>query len=144
MNNLKLVGPDNKKLSTVCTKIAMEDMAKAVKFAKRMLSFLGNRIDGVGLSANQVGRTDRTFVISIMGLKEMFINPIVTELSKKKTKLKEGCLSYPGKVKAIKRPENLIITYFNGKKMIKTPANGIIARIILHEMDHLEGTCKVK
>ena len=67
-------------------------------------------------------------------------NPKVLKESKKRVKLEEGCLSYPDIFLDVDRPESIIVKYEDeGKKLHKIRLEGFIARIFLHEYDHMEG-----
>ena len=101
------------------------------------------RGQGIGLAAPQIGVLRRVIVIHgqfqgqrILGL----INPKITEKSKEKEKDMEGCLSFPGIVLEIKRAKEVEVNGLdiNGKK-IKLKAKGLLARILQHEIDHLDG-----
>ena len=99
--------------------------------------------NGVGLSANQIGIKERAFVmISDMESLDTItcFNPKVLKESKKLVKLEEGCLSYPDIFLDVDRPESIIVKYEDeGKKLHKIRLEGFIARIFLHEYDHMEG-----
>ena len=99
--------------------------------------------NGVGLSANQIGIKERAFVmISDMETQETItcFNPKVLKESKKLVKLEEGCLSYPDVFLEVDRPESIVVKYEDeGKEVHKVKLEGFIARIFLHEYDHMEG-----
>jgi peptide deformylase len=69
-----------------------------------------------------------------------FINPEIIKSSKKSSFLEEGCLSLPNIYGEVERPEKIIFKAINsdGKK-IKLKAFGLLARVIQHEIDHLDG-----
>ncbi len=113
---------------------------------------------GVGLAAPQVNRGIRLFVMDSKqifenqddedkgkyddepGIRKVFINPRIIELSGKEWPYNEGCLSIPKIREDVYRPEAVLIEYldstFQPKKELYT---GLTARIIQHEYDHLEG-----
>ncbi|MBU4284683.1 peptide deformylase [Patescibacteria group bacterium] len=96
---------------------------------------------GVGLSANQVGKSIRLFVISPgLSKKQVFINPEIIKLSKKTETIEEGCLSLPDVFVPIERAKSLKIKAIdeNGKEF-KLKAKDLLARAIQHEFDHLNG-----
>jgi peptide deformylase len=106
--------------------------------------------EGVGLAAPQVGRSLRLFVIDSTGFKEsypdteefkeVFINPEVVELLGDDFSFNEGCLSLPEVREDIVRKSEIILTYTNRENERKTTHfKGLVARAILHELDHLEG-----
>ena len=95
---------------------------------------------GVGLSANQIGIDNRVFCVKMAGYEETFFNPVIIKESEKTTLFKEGCLSQPGVFITLKRPESIMLEYTNMKgERVQTYFNGITARIIQHEYDHMEG-----
>ena len=99
--------------------------------------------NGVGLSPNQIRIKEREIVmISDMETQETItcFNPKVLKESKKLVKLEEGCLSYPDVFLDVDRPESIIVKYEDeGKEVHKVKLEGFIARIFLHEYDHMEG-----
>jgi peptide deformylase len=96
---------------------------------------------GVGLAGPQVGFMKRIFVIQAEGdVPRVFINPTITATSEELVKYEEGCLSIPGLWADVVRPRNLQIQAWNEKgRPFSMEADGILARVILHEYDHLEG-----
>ncbi|GAA0085440.1 peptide deformylase [Clostridium sp. MB05] len=98
--------------------------------------------DGVGLAAPQVGILQRIFVIDIYddyGLR-VFINPEILEVSGTQMG-EEGCLSVPGEFADVERPNYVKVKALNekGKEFI-LEATDFLARAVLHENDHLNGT----
>ena len=98
--------------------------------------------NGVGLAAPQVGINKRFFVA--MGddeIRRVFINPTIIKTSTDLVDYEEGCLSIPGVYENIKRPSKVSVsaTNENGKHFTIEEADGILARIIQHENDHLDG-----
>lgn len=98
------------------------------------------KCDGVGLAAPQVGQSIRLVVIDVgEGIMEL-INPVITHREGKVTD-SEGCLSVPGIFGDVERAERVTVEYttrFNKRRTLK--ADGLLARCIQHECDHLEGT----
>ena len=95
--------------------------------------------DGVGLAAPQVGILKRIVVIDIGdGLLEL-INPEIIEMSGEQTG-EEGCLSLPGKVGQVTRPMHVVCKALDrDMNEITVTGEGLLARAICHETDHLEG-----
>jgi peptide deformylase len=110
------------------------------KTALEMLDALkeGN---GVGLAGPQVGLSERIFVVHIEGdAPRVFINPSILKTSKETIKYEEGCLSVPGVWADVTRPKAVKIQAWNEKgRPFTLETEGILARVILHEYDHLEG-----
>src|SRR5271165_6967416 len=98
--------------------------------------------DGVGLSANQVGRSERIFIMdtSNSGQKRyVFINPEIIESSDIE-RWKEGCLSFPNIFAYVKRPTKIKIRALNEKgEVFELDLRGLDAVCCLHELDHLNG-----
>ena len=106
--------------------------------------------DGVGLAAPQVNLSIRMFVMDATPLgdefeefkdfKKVFINPYITETSGNEWSFNEGCLSIPGIREDVKRPDKILIEYYDENfEFHELTLEGIPARIIQHEYDHLEG-----
>lgn len=99
------------------------------------------KVNGVGLTACQIGKNIQLFVVDPNYSKKcVFINPEIIKMSKKSEIVEEGCLSLPDIFIPTKRALSLKIkaTDENGKKF-KIKAKDILARAIQHEMDHLNG-----
>lgn len=106
--------------------------------------------DGVGLAAPQVGKSVRVFVVDSTPYKEIypdhvpfkgaFINPTITDRFGQDVPFAEGCLSLPKINEEVIRKSDIHITYYdeNGE-FHDCDINGVLARIIQHEYDHLEG-----
>ncbi len=99
--------------------------------------------NGIGLSANQIGISERAFVmISDMENQETItcFNPKILKESKDQTVMEEGCLSYPDLYLKISRPSSVVVKYEDeGKKIHKIKLDAMVARIFQHEYDHMEG-----
>ncbi|MBR7071710.1 MAG: peptide deformylase [Clostridia bacterium] len=95
--------------------------------------------DGVGLAAPQVGILRRYCVIDVGdGLLEL-INPVITAQSGKQTG-EEGCLSLPNRSGTVSRPEKVTVTAQDRHgKTFTISAEGLKARALCHEIDHLDG-----
>ena len=98
------------------------------------------KADGVGIAAPQVGILKRLFVIDIGDGPLVFINPEIIETSGKQID-EEGCLSLPGKMEEVMRPNYVRARALNEKgQEFEIEAEELLARAILHEYDHLNGT----
>jgi peptide deformylase len=105
---------------------------------------------GVGLAAPQIGENLNMCIITLSENPEeakkekikdfLMINPKITFYSDIKSRMIEGCLSFPDQWFWVIRPSNIVIEYYdeNGKKQIFKAKNWI-SRIIQHEVDHLQG-----
>ena len=100
---------------------------------------------GVGLAANQVGVSRQLMVIDLSvgkrsGECHVFINPEIIESEGEITE-EEGCLSIPDFVEVVTRPERVKLRYLdrNGESR-EMWGEGLMARAMCHEIDHLQGT----
>ena len=99
--------------------------------------------NGLGLTCNQVGLPWSMFTFGHPSTPNNIMcafNPVIVDVSQKIVTLEEGCLSFPGIIAKIPRPE-LVRLRFSNEKGIRNTAkfSGLSARIILHEMDHIQG-----
>ncbi|MCG3164667.1 MAG: Peptide deformylase [Bacteroidia bacterium] len=105
---------------------------------------------GVGLAAPQIGKSIRLFVIDaspfedeypeLRDWKRTFINPRILEEDGEEWNFNEGCLSIPGIREDVERKPELILEYEDENfELHEEKFEGIIARVIQHEYDHLEG-----
>ena len=136
----------NKILAKTTEKVGLKDI-KNGSFKKLVLDMKKSMIDnhGIGLAANQVNKDLSIFVIDEKlaidnNVPEVFFNPEITEYSREKDEIGEGCLSIPGYEANIKRSKKIKIKAIdeNGKK-VKFKARGFLARVFQHETDHLNG-----
>ncbi len=106
--------------------------------------------DGVGLAGPQVGISKRIFVIdaspmeeddeTLKDFKKVFINPVIINQTGDKWPFNEGCLSIPNIREDVERPSDIEIEYYDENfNYYHEKLDGIKARIIQHEYDHLEG-----
>lgn len=111
------------------TKKLIADMVIAMK-----------KVSGIGLAAPQVGHSLRLFTTNMENKIYAFINPEIKDISTDKIPFEEGCLSVENVWGSVERPKKLTIKAIdeNGKP-IKIRAKGLLARVIQHEMDHLNG-----
>ncbi len=96
--------------------------------------------NGIGLAANQIGLNMRVFVAQVEGKFYAIFNPEITKTSKETDMAVEGCLSIPRVMDEIIRPYRITLKGFDktGKKLT-IRAWGHLARVLQHEVDHLNG-----
>jgi len=99
---------------------------------------------GIGIAAPQIGIPARFFIIDISEAHDspqVFVNPEITYQSDTLVEDLEGCLSFPGLQLRIKRPDTVSIKALNesGEEVVIEKAAGLLARVIQHEYEHLEG-----
>ena len=136
---MQIVTLGNELLRQKSEKIKKID-SEIADLAKKMFEIL-TKDKGVGLAGPQLGILKRIFVVHVQGDEErVFINPSILETSHKTEKFEEGCLSVPGIYADVIRSEAIKIQAWNEKgRPFTLEANGILARVIQHEYDHLEG-----
>lgn len=109
---------------------------------------------GIGLAAPQIGRTERIFVVDVSPMEEdfveagvelpeqpmVFLNAEVIDEADEDAEFEEGCLSIPDIHEIVVRPEALTLRYqdrhFNQREQT---FDGMLARVIQHEYDHVDG-----
>lgn len=96
--------------------------------------------NGVGLAAPQINRSIRLAVAEVDDKIFYLINPEITSYSQEKILFEEGCLSLPSQFFTIIRSEKITVKYLNEKGLPKKlRATGLLAIVIQHEVDHLDG-----
>jgi peptide deformylase len=108
-----------------------------------------NAAHGIGLAAPQIGKSVRLFVVDgtsvedepeLADFKKTFVNPEIVDQEGEEWSFEEGCLSIPTIREEILRKEKLRIRYFDENwDLHEEEYNGMKARIIQHEYDHIEG-----
>ncbi len=153
---LPIVAYGNPILRRVCKPIT-PDFKNLDELIANMWDTLYNS-NGVGLAAPQINQDIRLFLVDTVQIvegadeddrdtykdekpvKRVFINPIVVSLNGDEWKYNEGCLSIPKIREDILRNEEVTLTYQDEQFVPHTETfNGITARVILHEYDHIEG-----
>jgi len=110
------------------------------QIAREMIDTM-HRGKGVGLAGPQIGFSRRIFVTHAEGDTErVFINPSIIWTSQEQANIEEGCLSIPGFYAVVKRPGEIKVQAWNEKgRAFTLNVSGMLARVIQHEYDHLEG-----
>lgn len=100
--------------------------------------------NGIGLAANQVDLPLRLFICNLAarpgeGEELVFINPVIRR-PKGNSEREEGCLSLPGLYAPVRRPEAIDFeAYSLSGELVSVPLDGMMARVVQHEVDHLDG-----
>jgi peptide deformylase len=101
---------------------------------------------GIGLAANQIGELKRILVVDISDMESgkgtkplAIINPEIID-EEGEWEMEEGCLSIPDIREKVTRSEKITVKYHDvNMKKVELEADGLLARVILHELDHLNG-----
>ena len=118
----------------------VKEINKEIKELVTVMKKVMKKNQGVGLAANQIGKNLAIFIAEDKNKILIFINPKIIKFIGKEIVVEEGCLSLPNLWGYLKRYPEVIIEYQNlfGKKK-KMRAKGLLAQIIQHEIDHLNG-----
>lgn len=110
------------------TKKLIKDMKQTMRAA-----------EGIGLAAPQVGVSQRVIVVDTGGDVIAMINPVIEQSSGEEIDV-EGCLSIPGKRGYVKRASEIVVSGLQEDgTSVRYRAEGLVARIFQHEIDHLDG-----
>jgi peptide deformylase len=98
------------------------------------------RANGAGLAAPQIGVSKRVIVLDVEGVFHILVNPELVSVEGEEEGLSEGCLSIPGVSAPVSRGQRATIagTTLEGER-IEITGEGLLARAMQHEMDHLNG-----
>lgn len=126
-------------LRTVCEEVS--EIGREVRALVQGMIVRMDASNGIGLAAPQVGRKMRLFVTRAPEDRaRVFINPILISTSQQEVEIEEGCLSIPLIYAALTRPRDIIVQAYDEQgRGFSLEATGMLARVILHEHDHLEG-----
>lgn len=117
--------------------------AELVRIVREMFTLM-YASNGIGLAANQVDLPLRLFIINLSakpdeGEELVFINPVLSK-PKGNEESEEGCLSFPELYGNVTRPKQITVQAYNLQgEEIRASLNGMLARVVQHEYDHLEG-----
>jgi peptide deformylase len=122
----------------------VEEITTEIKDLLTNMKAVLKQANGLGLSAVQIGVPLRVFIVDLSAIDitaetRVFINPEIIETSGA-VEYEEGCLSFPGIYQRLTRPERVKIKALdeNGHEFV-LEAEGVAARAIQHENDHLDG-----
>ncbi len=117
-----------------------------IKLAEEMLMTLYATGNGIGLAATQVGILKQFLIVDLSeneddGIEPLFLfNPEILS-AEGESVAEEGCLSIPDLRADVRRPEKIVVKVMNLRsKDVEFEADGLLARVLQHEIDHLNGT----
>ena len=117
--------------------------ADLVRMVREMFTLMYSS-NGIGLAANQVDLPLRLFIVNLSakaneGEELVFINPVLSK-PKGNEESEEGCLSFPELYGPVTRPKQITVQAYNLQgEEIRASLNGMLARVVQHEYDHLDG-----
>lgn len=131
---------NDKYLNEVCDEVTAREDIEGIIYDMRDIIYRGDR-RAVGLAANQIGYKKRIIIINTTSMKEIMINPVIVKRSKETSKQKEGCLSFDkGFTALVNRPKQITVEWISrGGTPKKRKLRGLDARVVQHEVDHLNG-----
>jgi peptide deformylase len=150
----EIVQKDNHVLRQKATEVNVSEITspRIQGILADMKKSLASQEDGVALAAPQIGIPLRIFVVAGFALTEelqeskvrpadlVFINPVITKLSKDKAELEEGCLSVRHFYGKTLRSTKATVRAYNEKgEVFQRGGSGLLAQIFQHETDHLDG-----
>jgi peptide deformylase len=151
---IDIVQRDNPVLHSKAADVPLSDIGTAHlnNILRDMTTALASQHDGIAIAAPQIDVPLRIFIVSGALLREadpeytgeatplIFINPIITRLSREKKEVEEGCLSVRWLYGKVPRSLQATVRALNEKgEKIERGASGLLAQIFQHEVDHLEG-----
>lgn len=137
MNLLKDTDPMLRQTSTPYTKEEILNQGTRVFINELFNTMFDNK--GMGIAAIQVGIPKRVICIHVPGFSEVMFNPVILR-KKNSCEFLEGCLSFPGINLRITRPEKITVKWLDkNAKMRYADLEGLPARVVQHEIDHLSG-----
>lgn len=133
-----LMGADHPMLRTKTKRVIA--VTKSVRTLLKDMQATMKHADGVGLAAPQVGESLRICIATIERKPTAMINPVITAHSREKELDQEGCLSLPGVWVQVPRAVTITLTYTDTKgKKQERKLSHFSARVVQHEVDHLDG-----
>lgn len=131
---MKILTVPNPILNQVCSLV--DDPTNYTLFCAELVSCAARHDNCIGLAAPQVGYNDRIFVAEGV----VYINPVILELRGTREAMWEGCMSIPGVKRLVVRNSIIEIEYYNTNGVrTETKLKGWSARVVQHELDHLNG-----
>jgi peptide deformylase len=138
---LSIITEGDPRLRLKSAGVKKADLAQP-KFQKfvRDLTETMYQADGIGIAAPQVGQNIRMIIVAGADGAMTMINPVITRRSWRKAIEEEGCLSVPGVYGLVSRSVTVSAQWLDDTgQLIKVKAEGLLARVLQHEIDHLDG-----
>lgn len=138
MKKLSLIIQPNPLLRTECDPVTAvtEDTRELIAGMEKIMK----KYNGIGLAAPQVGVIQRVILINTKDGVLPMVNPQITKKSRAQETGEEGCLSLPDFFGPVKRHIDITVRFFDSQgAQCSLEASGLLARVIQHEIDHLNG-----
>jgi len=124
-------------LRKTCSEI--KDITDHEKELFDKMLFTMKRFFGIGLAAPQIGISKKLIVVEVEDRTLKLANPKI-ELAEGAGRMEEGCLSVPDLTVEVERPFKVVVVGLNERgKEVRVNAEGLMARVLQHEIDHLRG-----
>ncbi len=137
MKTLEIRKYPDKILREKCTPVS--EVGGAARVLLERMLFTMRLFSGIGLSAPQVGISKRLIAAEADERVIKLVNPKILKLVGS-TSMVEGCLSLPGVEVEVKRPDSVVVTGLGEMgEFVEIKAEGLFARVLQHEIDHLDG-----
>ncbi len=118
----------------------VQDFDESLEHLAEEMMRVMREAEGVGLAANQIGRLKRIFVAAHEDEQYAIVNPEIEVRSETTEKDIEGCLSIPETRVEVERPTSVTVSGQDPSgEPVRVEAEGLLARIFQHEIDHLDG-----
>jgi peptide deformylase len=144
VREVKLLG--DPVLRTRAPELPLEDGGPVPEEVQKLIADMFDTMyaeEGIGLAAPQIGVSTRVIVVDPReeGFEPFaLINPRVLEVSDEQDRAEEGCLSMPGLREVVERPVHCVVEGLDREgKRARVEAEGLVARILQHEVDHIDG-----
>ncbi|MBI5037989.1 MAG: peptide deformylase [Candidatus Kerfeldbacteria bacterium] len=139
MAKLTIITNPHPTLRKKAARIPIEEIPSLRKFADDMVTTMYHA-NGIGLAAPQVDRSICLIVVSTKDGALKLFNPEIIKKSFRKEEGEEGCLSIPGLYGIVKRHKTITVkAYQENAHLVTVKASGLFARVLQHEIDHING-----
>ncbi len=139
MTKLPIITNPHPTLRKKAATVPIDQIASLEQFAKDMIATMHDA-DGVGLAAPQVDESKQIIVVNTKDGPLVLFNPKIKKRSFKKERAEEGCLSIPGVFGMVRRHQKItVVGYDRSAHPVTITAQGMFARVLQHEIDHVNG-----
>lgn len=133
-------------LGSEALRVRAEDVSEIGEETRRLIRDMFDTMyhaEGIGLAGPQVGVSQRIIVVDVRedgSVPFAMVNPRLADRSSETEKAEEGCLSIPGLTALVERPATVVVEgQSESGEPVRIEAEGLLARCLQHEIDHLDG-----